>query len=119
MAVLRTTDELDSFMFQTVGHEGVALFAEAMSVPLFCGVTSGCSHAREKTYVPHPGDEVEDLYRLLARVKVRSRVTVKSWGECRWFSLSSSSALLLSLLTRKRWRLRVWLVELSYQTTND
>ena len=64
-------DELDSFMFQTVGHEGVALYAEALCLPLYRGVTRGLSSVREKEYAPHPGDEVEDLYTLLARVKVR------------------------------------------------
>ena len=56
-------------MFQSVGHEGVHLFAEAMGLPLFRGTTDGSSVAKEMTYEPAEGDEVEDLYQLLRRVK--------------------------------------------------
>ena len=56
-------------MFQTVGHEGVHLYAEAMGLPLYQVATDGVSVTREMTYDPKKGDEVEDLYELLRRVK--------------------------------------------------
>ncbi len=62
------TDELDSFMFQTVGHEGVSLIAEAMGIPLYRTFTKGKSLTRELVYTPTNGDEVEELYELLVRV---------------------------------------------------
>jgi len=62
-------DELDSFMFQTVGHEGIALYAEAMGLPLYQANTRGWAFAQELQYSPVEGDEVEDLYELLGRVK--------------------------------------------------
>lgn len=30
--------ELDSYMYQTVGHEAIQLYAEAMELPLFRGL---------------------------------------------------------------------------------
>lgn len=56
-------------MFQTVGHEGIHLYAEAMGLPLYQVTTDGVSVTREMTYDPKKGDEVEDLYELLRRVK--------------------------------------------------
>ena len=57
-------------MYQTVGHQGVSLYAEAMGLPLFREETSCVAHNHHKWYQPTEGDEVEDLYNLLARVKV-------------------------------------------------
>lgn len=56
-------------MFQTVGHDGVHLYAEAMGLPLYRVTTDGVSVTREMTYDPQWGDEVEDLYELLKKVK--------------------------------------------------
>lgn len=64
-------------MYQTVGHQGVSLYAEAMGLPLFREETNGVAHHHHKWYTPTEGDEVEDLYRLLARVKVIIRIFVK------------------------------------------
>ena len=59
-------------MFQTVGHEGISLYAEAMQVPLFQETTQGKTTSHDMLdYQPQKDDEVEDLYRLLKRVKVR------------------------------------------------
>lgn len=64
-------------MFQTVGHEGISLYAEAMQVPLFQETTQGKTASHDKLdYQPQKDDEVEDLYRLLKRVKVRFKLTV-------------------------------------------
>ena len=56
-------------MFQTVGHEGVALIAEAMKLPLYRVTTEGISLSRELHYSQREGDEIEDLFQLLSRVK--------------------------------------------------
>lgn len=56
-------------MFQTVGHEGVHLYAKAMELPLFQGTTGGVAVSKEMNYDPSEGDEVEELYQLLKRVK--------------------------------------------------
>lgn len=62
-------DELDSYMYQTVGHMGVELYAEAMGLPLFRQATEGRAIIQDRDYCPTPEDEVEDLYNLLIRVK--------------------------------------------------
>lgn len=64
------SDELDSFMFQTVGHQGVDYIAEAMGLPIYREPTFGRSKMQEKLYYPTEDDEVEDLFRLLNKVKV-------------------------------------------------
>ena len=59
-------------MFQTVGHEGISLYAKAMQIPLFQEITRGETTSHDMLdYQPQKDDEVEDLYRLLKRVKVR------------------------------------------------
>jgi diphthine-ammonia ligase len=58
-------------MYQTVGHQGVELYAEAMDIPLFRRPTTGVALHNEKLYTPTPEDEVEDLFQLLLNVKVR------------------------------------------------
>lgn len=57
-------------MFQTVGHQGVEYMGEAIGLPLYREPTFGKSKMQEKHYLPTEDDEVEDLYRLLKRVKV-------------------------------------------------
>ena len=64
------TDELDSYMYQTVGHGSIALYAEAMELPLYRATIRGSACASDREYLPTEGDEVEDLHRLLAKVKV-------------------------------------------------
>ena len=69
LILLNFSDELDSYMFQTVGHEAVEMFAEATGLPLYRAVTSGQRKGCGLHYQPEDGDEVEDLYDLLQRVK--------------------------------------------------
>lgn len=57
-------------MYQTVGHQGVELYAEAMGLPLFRQNTCGVALSQGQQYVPTPDDEVEDLYQLLKSVQV-------------------------------------------------
>ena len=63
-------DELDSYMYQTVGHHAVDLYAEAMELPLYRRTIEGSSLSQGKDYQLTSNDEVEDLYQLLKQVKV-------------------------------------------------
>lgn len=63
-------DELDSYMYQSVAHEGVALMGQAMDLPLYRVPTSGKAHQIGKDYIPTNSDEVEDLYSLLEKIQV-------------------------------------------------
>ncbi len=65
------TDELDSYMFQTVGHQAVDMYADAMGVPLFRRIIEGNSVSTGKNYEQNEADEVEDMFALLKKVKVK------------------------------------------------
>lgn len=71
--VIVIVDELDSFMYQTVGHMGIEILAKAMALPLYRHETKGQSRQRGKQYTPTEDDEVEDLFSLLTLCKVRER----------------------------------------------
>lgn len=82
-------DELDSFMYQTVGHSGLATLAQALDLPFFSraikgtavnvGGEYGTREGKDKVKrTENDGDETEDLYELLKDVKVRKR----SPGRC-------------------------------------
>lgn len=74
-------DELDSYMYQSVGHMGVAFYAEAVGVPLYRRVIQGTSlNTATITYKPTEGDEVEDLFLLLKEVKEKCCVDAVSVG---------------------------------------
>lgn len=63
--------EIDSFMYQSVGHNVVSLIAEAMELPLVTGTITGRAVKTDIDYSESAdGDEVEDLFRLLQDVKV-------------------------------------------------
>ena len=70
MLYLPILDELDSYMFQTVGHHGIDLYAEAMGLPLYRHTIKGSSKSIDKDYTVTENDEVEDLLQLLKKVKV-------------------------------------------------
>lgn len=57
-------------MFQTVGHHGIDLYAEAMGLPLYRHTIQGSSKSIDKDYTITENDEVEDLFQLLKKVKV-------------------------------------------------
>lgn len=61
---------MDSYMYQTVGHQGIALYAEAMGLPLYREMISGEAVDQGRNYKPTENDEVEDLYGLLSKIKV-------------------------------------------------
>ena len=62
-------EELDSFMYQTVGHPHVQAMADAMELPLYRREICGTAVATGLQYDGAvAGDEVEDLHALLAEV---------------------------------------------------
>ena len=61
--------ETDSAMFQTIGWNNIQLLADAMALPLFVGETDMVAKEEGKNYLPSAGDEVEDLFMLLEKVK--------------------------------------------------
>ncbi|KAM9356212.1 diphthine--ammonia ligase [Pholidichthys leucotaenia] len=74
------TDELDSYMYQTVGHQAIELYAEAMNLPLYRCTIQGSSLDTSRNYSETEGDEVEDLYQLLKLVKEKEDVEAVSVG---------------------------------------
>lgn len=71
-------DEIDSYMYQTVGHDAVHAIATALDVPLYRAEIRGTALNQGAVYgeqdptkecVSSLEDETEDLYRLLLRVK--------------------------------------------------
>ncbi|KAL9550714.1 hypothetical protein MBANPS3_004606 [Mucor bainieri] len=61
-------DELDSFMYQTVGHDAIYLYSECMDVPLYRREIRGGSVLQASDYTVTADDETEDLYMLLKDV---------------------------------------------------
>ncbi|KAG9317438.1 hypothetical protein JVU11DRAFT_1638 [Chiua virens] len=68
-------DEIDSYMYQTVGQDAIALVAQALDVPLYRRVIQGNPLQQAAEYGLKtaggggiPGDETEDLYALLFEV---------------------------------------------------
>ncbi|XP_023133158.2 diphthine--ammonia ligase isoform X2 [Amphiprion ocellaris] len=74
------TDELDSYMYQTVGHQAIELYADAMELPLYRRTIQGSSLDTSRNYSETEGDEVEDLYQLLHLVKEKEGVEAVSVG---------------------------------------
>ncbi|CAM8925884.1 unnamed protein product [Rhodiola kirilowii] len=62
-------DELDSYMYQTAGHQIIVKYAECMGVPLFRRRIRGTTRRQNLSYKLTPGDEVEDMFILLSEVK--------------------------------------------------
>ncbi|KAJ4967676.1 hypothetical protein NE237_014377 [Protea cynaroides] len=71
MPIDESVDELDSYMYQTVGHQIVVSYAECMGVPLFRRRIKGSTRYQNLSYKMTPGDEVEDMLILLKEVKQR------------------------------------------------
>ncbi|KAB7493716.1 Diphthine--ammonia ligase, partial [Armadillidium nasatum] len=54
----RDVDELDSYMYQSVGHQGLSLYSEALGLPLYQREIEGTSlNTRSIYYTPTDGDE--------------------------------------------------------------
>ncbi|THV08413.1 hypothetical protein K435DRAFT_832898 [Dendrothele bispora CBS 962.96] len=70
-------EELDSYLYQTVGQDAIEFVARALEVPLYRRVISGTAVEQGSEYGPRnfkhgiQGDETEDLYELLSTVKSR------------------------------------------------
>ncbi|PVU86286.1 hypothetical protein BB561_006754 [Smittium simulii] len=60
---------MDSFLFQTVGQTQVPYIAECMGLPLFQEEIRGSALDQELDYSKTTGDETEDLYSLIKKVK--------------------------------------------------
>lgn len=58
-------NELDSFMYQTVGSEAVRGIAECLDVPIFIRTIEGVQVRADLEYVQTDGDEVESMYTLI------------------------------------------------------
>ncbi len=95
--------DLDSYMYQTVGHGVLDGYAAAMGLPLYRRRIKGTSRATDLVYPGvHQGDEVEDMAALLAYVQQqhpevtavtsgaiasdyqRTRVEHVGWGHVFW-----------------------------------
>jgi diphthine-ammonia ligase len=67
-------EDIDSFMYQTVGHSVIPLYAEALGIPLYRQKILGGSGSMERDYAPaitsaQEQDETESLVPLLKNVK--------------------------------------------------
>ena len=69
-----STEDTDSFMYQTVGHAVIPLYEKALGLPLYRQEIHGGAVNQTKTYGPTPNaaeqssDETESLVPLLRRV---------------------------------------------------
>ena len=61
-------DELDSHMYQSVGHELIEAYAQCLDVPLYRVETHGRAHCTALRYSAPAGDEVDALATLLRDV---------------------------------------------------
>lgn len=62
--------EMDSWMYQTAGHDAVPIVADAMGLPLFRGHIEGSARDTGAQYAGgDDSDETEDLARLLRQVQ--------------------------------------------------
>lgn len=64
-----STDEIDSFMFQTVGHDIIDYYGQCLEVPLYRQKIVGKSSNQNLEYEYTQDDEIEDLYKLLCTIK--------------------------------------------------
>ncbi|KAF9574069.1 ATP binding domain 4 [Mortierella alpina] len=62
-------DELDSYMYQTVGHDVIHLYRDCLELPLYRQEIKGTPIEQGSDYVQTKQDETEDLYELLAMAK--------------------------------------------------
>ncbi|KAH0605173.1 uncharacterized protein H6S33_005155 [Morchella sextelata] len=66
-----TPDELDSFMYQTVGHALLPFYPHALSLPLYRHPITGRSADQNLAYSLTANDETEDLLPLLRHIMAR------------------------------------------------
>ena len=78
MRLERLPEEIDSFLYQTVGQDAIEFVAQALDVPLYRKTIVGTAVAQGAEYGDRMantsggvrGDETEDLFDLLSIVKV-------------------------------------------------
>jgi diphthamide synthase (EF-2-diphthine--ammonia ligase) len=83
-----SSEELDSYLYQTVGQDAIEFVARALDVPLYRRVISGTALVQESEYGGRDarerggvdGDETEDLYALLAHVKVMQTLSMRPFS---------------------------------------
>ncbi|GMM30213.1 diphthine--ammonia ligase [Martiniozyma asiatica (nom. inval.)] len=61
-------DELDSYMYQTVGHDVLTLYSKCIGKPMYRQVITGKPSNQNLEYKKTLKDETEDLYSLLSTV---------------------------------------------------
>ncbi|KAK6358606.1 hypothetical protein TWF730_007931 [Orbilia blumenaviensis] len=78
-----TSDDLNSFMYQTVGHTVLPHYSSILNIPLYRAPITGSSVNQDLSYHPNstnPGsggerndeeDEIENLYSLLSLIKAK------------------------------------------------
>ncbi|KAG0021303.1 hypothetical protein BGZ80_002672 [Entomortierella chlamydospora] len=62
-------DELDSYMYQTVGHDVIHMYKDCLDLPLYRQEIKGKPIEQGSDYVVTSMDETEDLYKLLEKAK--------------------------------------------------
>ena len=79
--ILTFLEEIDSYMYQTVGQDAIQYVADALEVPLFRRTIDGNPLDQRLVYGSRDrggfqsgteGDETEDMFKLLSDVKVRA-----------------------------------------------
>ncbi|CAI5756578.1 unnamed protein product [Candida verbasci] len=64
-------DEIDSFMFQTVGHDIIDYYSKCLEVPLYRRAIHAKSSINQNLeYEVTENDEIEDLYKLIHEIKL-------------------------------------------------
>ena len=63
------TDELDSYMYQSVGHDLIEAYAQCLGLPLFRRPIKGTPKNLGSEYAPEKGDEVEDMFDLVKSIQ--------------------------------------------------
>ena len=89
-------DELDSYMYQTVGHQAIELYAEAMDLPLYRHTIEGTALGTGRDYWPQEADEVEDLHQLLSKIQAGAEVVCRKCLGDRFVSSVTKADLCLS-----------------------
>ncbi|OAF67746.1 hypothetical protein A3Q56_04424 [Intoshia linei] len=64
-------DDISSYMYQTVGHELIDLYGQAMGIPLYRAPISGSAVDKNLNYTPNDKDEVEDMYKLIKDITIK------------------------------------------------
>ena len=79
----RLPEEIDSYLYQTVGQDAIEFIAQALDVPLYRKTIDGTAVEQGSEYGGRTantsggvkGDETEDLFDLLFGVKVRDFIS--------------------------------------------